>query len=96
MLKFKGSVRVDLIALNNYILRILEVVLEVFDSATVTSISDGKHGNNSLHYSGLAVDFRIWNVKNLDKKIKLIKAKLGIDYDVVTEKNHLHVEYDPK
>ena len=60
----------------------------------ITSGKDGTHGNNSLHYEGKAVDLRTWNV--LDALVKQLKAHLGPDYDVVLEKDHIHVELDPK
>ena len=60
----------------------------------ITSGKDGTHGNGSLHYEGKAVDLRTWNV--LDSLVKQLKAHLGPDYDVVLEKDHCHIEYDPK
>lgn len=55
----------------------------------VTSGMDGKHMPGSLHYQGLAADIRF---PLRDE----IKAALGPDWDVVWEKDHVHVEYDPK
>lgn len=60
----------------------------------VTSGKDGTHGKNSLHYEGKAVDLRTWNV--LDALVKQLKAHLGPNYDVVLEKDHIHIELDPK
>src|SRR3990167_4959927 len=42
---------------------IAEIYLNEFHTELViTSGKDGKHGDNSLHYQGKAVDLRIWNV----------------------------------
>lgn len=63
----------------------------------ITSIADGKHKIDSKHYDkpySNAIDYRIWNV--LNSLVREIKKELGPDYDVVLEKDHLHVEYDPK
>ena len=60
----------------------------------VTSARDGKHMTGSLHYEGKAIDTRTWNV--LDNLVKRIKELLGPDYDVILEKDHVHIEHDPK
>lgn len=69
---------------------------------TVTSIVDGVHSTNSLHYSGLAVDLRTNDLPGgpLGDKAKLATARLqdelGNEYQVILEKDHIHVEFDPK
>lgn len=63
----------------------------------VTAVTDGKHRSGSLHYVGLGADLRTRYFK--DKGIRaaaLLKDALGDEYDVVLEKNHIHVEYQPK
>lgn len=65
----------------------------------VTSITDGKHSKGSLHYHGLAVDFRIYHVPSIEQQNRIhseIEKLLGSDFDVILEKNHIHVEYDIK
>lgn len=71
----------------------------------VTSLTDGKHKDNSLHYIGLAVDFRTKNIARgnacLEDFAAEIRNALGGDFDVILEgvgtpNEHLHVEYDPK
>lgn len=84
------------------LLRALEIADSVYiDLASrevvVTSIKDGKHGVNSLHYSGYAADLRIRDLTptqeaNIYSELKHI---LGNDYDVVLEIDHIHLEYDP-
>ncbi len=75
-----------------------EVFVRAGSEMTVTSITDGKHAYRSRHYDGAAFDFRIYHLdrKRIDKIISEIKDGLNQDYDVVLEKDHGHVEYDPK
>jgi hypothetical protein len=64
----------------------------------MTSGVEGKHSAKSLHYQGLAADFRTRHVPN-DQRAALRQAvsdALGPDFDVILERTHLHVEYDPK
>lgn len=65
----------------------------------VTSLLDGKHSENSLHYSGNAVDFRTRHL-TADKKrlfyLALRNRLERIGYDVVEETDHIHVEWDAK
>lgn len=61
----------------------------------ITSKRDGLHSLGSLHYEGLAFDFR-YPKKNPNGIIEKIKAEVGASFDVVAESNHIHVEYDPK
>lgn len=65
---------------------------------TITSISDGKHAANSLHYKGLAFDARTRDLSEEDAKMfaSQLRGALGSDYDVVLEQSHCHIEYDPK
>lgn len=67
---------------------------------TVTHTTDGVHAvTNSLHYSGAAADLRIYDVpaQIVQKVIELAKKVLSpLGFDVVLEKDHIHVEYDPK
>lgn len=65
---------------------------------TITSLTDGQHSPDSLHYKGYALDCRTRDISVplLDVIVREIKESLGSDYDVVLEGDHLHVEYDPK
>ena len=64
----------------------------------VTSLADGRHSRGSKHYVGFAGDFRTRHCTAAHQE--LIRAesadRLGDDYDVVLEADHLHVEYDPE
>lgn len=65
---------------------------------TVTSINDSKHSDDSFHYKGLAVDLRIRDVptEKVDSIFKQLRAALTIEFDVIKEIDHIHIEYDPK
>lgn len=65
----------------------------------VTSGRDSKHGPNSLHYSGRAVDLRTRDFTPEAKRdfYRYLKGKLdNRGFDVVLEGDHLHIEWDPK
>lgn len=70
---------------------------------TVTSVVDGRHSENSLHYEGLAFDIRTrddgpsyeqWS--NKEQIAQALRNALGAEWDVVVESTHIHVEFDPK
>ena len=52
----------------------------------------------SKHYEGKALDLRTRDFsRDTAEKITVkLQNNLGRDYDVVNEKEHIHVEYDPK
>ena len=58
----------------------------------ITSLRDGNHAAGSLHYDGLAFDMR----DNPKYQIQEIRKTLGPGWDIVSEKDHIHCEYDPK
>ena len=70
----------------------------------ITSITDGKHKENSLHFSGQAFDLRTKNIPNIFGKktfIALVIESLHEQCDVIFEGEgqdweHLHIEFDPK
>ncbi len=64
----------------------------------VTSVMDGKHGPGSLHYVGYAADLRTWAIEsdNLAEFTQGLAEELGEEFDVVLEKDHIHVEFQPK
>lgn len=72
-------------------------------TATLTSGLDGEHKEDSLHYSGMATDWRTKDLPATKKSQMIAEVKniLGIHYDVLfeyagTPNEHMHVEYDPK
>ena len=62
----------------------------------VTSGNDGTHSNLSLHYEGLALDFRTRHVKtdDLGPIVAEIRQALDGEFDVVRETTHVHCEWD--
>jgi len=64
----------------------------------ITSALEGQHGKGSLHPLGYAIDIRLpYKDESLNVKIvNALKIRLGKDYDVVLETNHIHIEFDPK
>lgn len=63
---------------------------------TITSGTDGKHMAGSRHYIGAALDFRTSNLtkKEVTRFMDKMRERLGPDYDVVLESDHVHVERD--
>ncbi len=64
----------------------------------ITEITGANHSFASLHYSGNAVDIRTNYFTDLEKDLvaKDLKEALGENYDVVVEKTHIHIEFQPK
>jgi RHS repeat-associated protein len=65
--------------------------------AVVTFGTNGTHGDGSLHYPGFAVDLRTRDLSADQRReaTDLLRERLGDNYDVVDEGNHIHVEWDP-
>lgn len=64
--------------------------------AEFTWLLGGTHKVGSLHYVGLAADLRTWYMRNPLQFSKDLGALLGDRYDVVLEKDHIHLEFQPK
>ncbi len=62
----------------------------------ITSLNDGTHGDTSLHYAGCAVDLRTHGLKDPAAVVQEIKRRLNIDWDVLLESTHIHIEYQPR
>lgn len=76
-----------------------DVYIENDKELVITSVNDGKHSNTSLHYSGCAIDLRTHYFENEAEVVEVadqIKDRLGIDYDVIVEDDHIHLEYQPR
>ena len=77
-----------------FALSAIEPVMENTGEYTVTSICDGTHSAHSLHYVGLAADIRTRHIpaEKVAGVALALRAALGKGYDVVVEKDHLHIE----
>lgn len=82
---------------------------ELGDEVIITSGSElhPPHADTSLHFSGNAADLRLWNINLTPKELyaKILEVchaycianKIPINWvDLILEKDHLHVEYQPK
>ena len=100
MLKIKPGVRI--LGLRPELLLGVMIVSSTMQKygvdCVITSIMDGKHSRGSFHYSGAACDFRTRNVPAhmLQIIFKKLKENLGKDFDFILERDHFHLEYQPK
>jgi hypothetical protein len=62
----------------------------------LTSVTDGEHMRASLHYVGQAFDFRKTQRADWPRIVEELQLRLGDQFDVVAEENHVHVEFQPK
>jgi len=90
---------VDISRLNREIRRALNTIDTIHHSygidLVITSTFEGNHGAGSLHYANDAIDIRILQTfKN--NVFADLRDRLGNDFDVVLERDHIHIEYDPK
>lgn len=72
------------------------VWIDTGQQMTITSINDGRHSHTSLHYSGNAFDIRTRGIVNSHDLADRLDAMLGVDFDVIHEGDHIHVEYQPR
>ena len=95
-MKIKEGVKLDPHIAIAIALQIVEPILKKHgQELVITSMMDGTHMPSSLHYKGLAVDLRIWDLHHKDSCVSKIKNALGESYDVILEVDHIHLEYDP-
>lgn len=91
---------VDISRLEDPMRRALNQVEAVFkangEEAIVTSTYEGNHMPSSLHYRNRAADFRLPPPPKSAKIAGELRLSLGPRFDVVVERDHFHVEYDPK
>jgi len=79
----------------------MPAIAKVFADAnaglTITSVTDGRHSNGSLHYVGKAIDIRSRHL-SLEKRQEILgrlKRALGPSFDCLIESSHFHIELDP-
>jgi hypothetical protein len=73
------------------------------NDCVITCGLDGKHIRSSKHYIGHALDFGIKKDNNnyldshtIEKLAEVSQKRLGDDFDIIVEQNHIHCEFDPK
>ncbi|MCD6126073.1 MAG: hypothetical protein J7J19_03595 [Thaumarchaeota archaeon] len=96
LVKF-GVGGLDLSSLHVAMWYAVKVVNEVWqgEEPVITSTWEGTHVPWSMHYRKRALDFRVPK-RPIKEVISELKEKLGKDYDVLYEGDHIHIEYDPK
>ena len=82
-----------------YALGVADIIhKEMFGEAlTITSMRDGIHTEKSLHYTGLAVDLRKWDINATQAELYFNRVKSALfplGYDVLNERDHFHIEYN--
>lgn len=67
------------------------------ENSVLTENSGGEHKKGSLHYSGNAIDLRIWGWTKVQATAARneLAQRLGAEFDVILEKDHIHVEWQP-
>lgn len=65
---------------------------------TVTSVVDGRHSRGSLHYTGCAADLRTRDLPSGTETLLAdeLRTALGDQFDVILERDHIHLEFQPK
>ena len=100
MLKLKAGVRC--VGMKPELMLAVAICHDTYDKwggdCIITSMCDGTHSSGSLHYSGAAIDLRTRHIPDTTAAsiTKELKNSLGVDFDVVLEDNHIHVEFQPK
>jgi hypothetical protein len=101
-MRFKAGVRIRGIApeMAMAALAIDTLWVEKGWDLVVTSGIEGEHGADSLHYVGRALDLRTKAAGITQDEARALAAeirkRLTEEFDVVVEKDHIHVEFDPK
>ena len=74
-----------------------DVYKEIGEELVVTAGLEGKHSATSLHYTGCAVDIRTNYFSKEEIKVvqRELKERLGVDFDVIIETTHIHIEFQP-
>jgi len=98
-MKIKSGVEVN--GLKVEILLAVIIAREIYASLgvelVITEATGGKHGHGSFHYIGMAIDLRTRDFMDKGRQASdLLKKFLGEEYDVVLEKDHIHIEFNPK
>lgn len=72
----------------------------VITAGTEAAYPDGRliHSAGSFHPFGQALDFRTnyFNQMTITRLAEDMRHRLGTGYEVIIERDHIHIEYDPK
>lgn len=82
-----------------FALMVADQVYSAYGYETViTSGNDATHSKTSLHYANQAVDLRTRHLRDSDKTkiVDDIRNRLGQDFDVILETDHIHLECQPR
>ena len=99
-MKFKKGVKI--IGVKNEIMLAIMVANAIYlkhgQDLVVTEITGGRHGNGSLHYAGQAFDLRTRFFSESEAKLVTdeIRDALTDEFDVILEKDHIHIEWQVK
>lgn len=99
-MKLKKSVKVQ--GMTTEIALALMIIDGVYNmygqELVVTSIMDGRHSRTSSHYAGNGIDTRTRYFTDQEKLAVAqdCRDRLGRDFDVIVETDHLHFQYKPK
>lgn len=90
---------VDISKLKRPIRRILNDLDTMYtvlgETLTITSTYEGSHMPSSLHYSHEAIDINLPDPYYWEFEVEL-RGLIPSDFDFVIERDHIHIEYDPK
>lgn len=100
MLELKKGVRIDGVRPEIVIGMMVAAAIwkDLGHRLVITSVKDGEHSETSLHNSGNAFDCRTkyFTQEETEVAAERLRRQLGPDFDVIIEKTHIHVEYQPK
>ncbi len=98
-MKLKSGVR--LLGIKPELLIAIQVANDIWSKygqeLVITSGVEGAHKVGSKHYSGYGVDLRsrYFSENTKTKVVQELKDSLGSEFDVISHKTHIHIEYDP-
>jgi hypothetical protein len=80
------------------------VYAEYEKPCVLTEGTGGKHRKHSLHNKGLAIDLRVrdpegkWELsqEQVEEIVMKLSYRLGAEFQVVNEYDHIHIEFDPE
>lgn len=87
---------VDISRLHRPVRRVLGTLERLYPDFIITSTYEGTHSPPSLHYAHDAIDVRPVTAAGKQVDPDVVRDALGPSFDVVPERTHIHIEYDPK